>query len=102
MKKQFQILTIAIAIVLFSCGKHNAEITGAVPAGMKEFSIKGPAQVNEPDLLLMDNEGRIRFNAEPADEEKKLFNLWVKRTSLTIDSDKAQDPAIASVSYSVN
>jgi len=102
MKKQLQILSIAIAIVFFSCGKHNAEITGPFTAGIKEFSIKSPSPVNEADLLLMDNDGRIRFNAEPGDQEKELFNLSVKRTSLTIDRDWAQDPPISSMSYSVN
>jgi hypothetical protein len=102
MKKQFQILSIATAIVFFSCGKHNAEITGPFTTGIKEFSTKSPSQLNEPDLLLMDNEGRIRFNAEPGDQEKELFNLSVKRSSLTIERGEAQDPSISSMSYSVN
>jgi hypothetical protein len=64
MKKQFQILNIAIAICLVSCGKHNAEISGTVTNGAKEFSAHKSSTNGEPDLLLIDHEGRIRFNAE--------------------------------------
>ena len=102
MKKQFQILGIAITIVFFSCGRHNAEITNTFKTGMKEFAVNSFLPVNEPDLLLMDNEGRIRFNAELVDGEKEFFILPGTRTSLTFDEDDAPAPAISSLSYSVN
>ena len=87
MKKQFQILSIAIAIVFFSCGKHNAEISGTFTAGIKEFSIKSPSQVNEPDLLLMDNEGRIRFNVEQGDETNEIGEILGKGSNINDRSD---------------
>ena len=64
MKKQIQILNIAIAIVLVSCGKHNAEISASITNEVKEIPINNSSTNNEPDLLLIDHEGRIRFNAE--------------------------------------
>jgi len=70
MKKQFQILNIAIAIVLVSCGKHNAEISARTTNEAKELSTNKSPAINEPDFLLIDHEGRIRFNSESNDQVK--------------------------------
>jgi hypothetical protein len=72
MKKQFQILSFAITIIFYSCGKHNAEIPGMTTTSVKELSINSFSLINEPDLLLIDTEGRLRFNADPVDHANEL------------------------------
>ena len=72
MKKQFQILSTAITILLFSCGKHNAEIPATITKRLNELSTNSSSAHNDPDLLLIDSDGQIRFNAELEDRPKKL------------------------------
>ena len=72
MKKQFQILSIAGTIIFFSCGRYNAEITGAIPTGVKELSTNSSSISNETDFFLIDFEGQLRFNGDLTDQPTKL------------------------------
>lgn len=94
MKKQFQILIIAGTIIFFSCGRHNAEITGAISTGKKELSTNNSLLSNEADLLLIDTEGRLRFNAEPGDQAKKLVYGPVSNTPYAIDKSSMAKTSI--------
>ena len=80
MKKQFQILSFAIAIIFFSCGKHNAEVAGKIPTGTKEHSTNSSSPSNEADFLLIDIEGQLRFNGDQGDQTTKLQNSSSART----------------------
>lgn len=72
MKKHFQILSIAFTILLFSCGKHNAEIPATITKRLNELSTNSSSAHNDPDLLLIDSDGQIRFSAELEARPKKL------------------------------
>lgn len=86
MKKQFQILSIVGTIIFFSCGRHNAEITGAIPTGMQEPSTNSSSISNETDLFLIDIEGQLRFNADPADRAIELtYRPSARSASYIID-----------------
>lgn len=86
MKKQFQILSIVGTIIFFSCGRHNAEVTGAIPTGMKELLTNSASISNETDLFLIDIEGQLRFNADPADRAIELtYRPSARSASYIID-----------------
>lgn len=86
MKKPFQILSTAITIVLFSFGIQNAEIRGTIKNEVRELSTKGSSLSNEPDLLLIDPDGQIFFNAGPSDQTKKIqYRHSARSASYTID-----------------
>ena len=72
MKKQFQILSFAITIMLFSCGKHNAEVARTSPTWTNELSTNSSSLNNETDLFLIDIEGQLRINANSADQAIEL------------------------------
>ena len=71
MKKQLQLLSIAIAIVLVSCGRHNVEISRTITNGAKEATVNNSTVVNEADLLLIDIEGQIRFKDETGEHPNR-------------------------------
>src|SRR5215204_2044819 len=96
MKKQFQILSIAITILLFSCGRHNAEIRGPITKKVKELSTNSSSANNEFDLWLIDAEGRIRLNADLKARAKELQDKPSdeRRTSHTIDRNRRIETTI--------
>ncbi|HEX6847029.1 MAG TPA: hypothetical protein VF144_08620 [Chitinophagaceae bacterium] len=94
MKKPFQILNIAIAIVLVSCGKHNAEISGMVKNEGKELSTNNSIAANEPDLLLIDIEGQLRFNGEPGQGAMLRSRPLAGNMSYNIDKREEAKPLV--------
>lgn len=92
MKKEFQILSIAITMIFFSCGRHNAETAGTITAGMKELSTNSSSVNNETDLLLIDTEGQLRFYSDPRDQTEMLeYRPSASSASYTIDKRGAID-----------
>lgn len=83
MKKQFQILSFAITIILFSCGKHNAEVAGTISTATNELSINGSSLNNESDLFLIDIEGQLRINAISADPAARSASYTISRRGVT-------------------
>lgn len=104
MKKQFQILSTAITILLYSCGIQNAEIRGTIKNEVKELSTNSSSLSNEPDLLMIDSEGRLRFNGDPRDHTKKLhYRPSARSVSYTIDrSELAKTRFRLKMPYGVN
>ena len=89
MKKQIQILSITITTIFFSCGRHNAETAGTITAGVKELSTNSSLLSSEPELLLLDLEGVIWFNADPADPAIKLpYRPSARSASFLIDRNE--------------
>ena len=86
MKKHFQILTIAGTMIFFSCGEHNTEVAGTIPTGIKELSTNSSSLSNETDLFLIDTDGQLRFNADPADQAIELpYRPSARSASYTIN-----------------
>lgn len=88
MKKQFQILSIVVTILFFSCGRHNVETAGTITPGVKECSTNSASLSDETDLLLIDTEGQLRFNTDPENQAKKLQNRSSARTETTYTIDR--------------
>lgn len=104
MKKQFQILSTAVTVLLFSCSTQNAENRGTIKNEVREVSTNSSSLSNGPDLLLIDSEGRIRLNGDRRDHTKKLhYRPSARSASYTIDrSELAKTRLSFKMPYGVN